>query len=191
MIDAVVKILVGLFALAGVCYTGWLGWKQFSVKRNDEKEEKNVHLLIDNSIAAARKEISQEIKEAVQQGIIDCGVIGDRAIRETQSDLEKQIAANTEQIGDLANLTNKVLTNMDSISKVVTISAEAQKNNNYDRLLIVTNKILKSGKMTIADKTNLKQLYQSWKDLNGDDPKMDTMFDECLKINPTLDEGAV
>ena len=189
-IDAVVKLLVGLFALAGVGFTGWLGWKQFSIKRSDEKEEKSIQLQIDNAIKNARTEITKEIKNAVDDGIVRCGVIGDKAIRDTQSDLEKQIEANSKQIGELTNLTKDVLTNMDSINKVVTISAESQRNSNYDRLLIVTNKILKSGKMTIGEKTNLRQLYESWKALKGEDPKMDTKYDECLKISPTIDESA-
>ena len=68
-------------------------------------------------------------------------------------------------------------------------SAESQCNSNYDRLLFVTNKVLKSGRMTISDKTNLKQLYSSWKDLGGRDAKMDTLYEECIKITPTQDDA--
>ena len=190
ILDAIVKIIVGLFALTGVCLSVYFGWKQFSIKRADEKEDKSIKLQIDNAISAARKEITEEINTAVKQGIVECGVIGDKAIRETQNELDKQIAENSKQIGELTVISKGVLEKMDVMSNKLNVVGESNKNNNYDRLLIVTNKILKSGKMTIADKTNLKQLYQSWKDLNGEDPKMETMYDECMRINPILDEGA-
>lgn len=189
MIDAVVKILVGLFALAGVVYTGWLGWKQFAVKRSDEKEEKSVQLKIDNAISGLRTEMLAELeKVSVARSAEGAERFRTHAI--AIEEVNKQISENSKQIGELTALTKDVLSNMDSVNKVVTISAESQRNSNYDRLLIVTNKILKSGKMTITDKTNLRQLYESWKALKGEDPKMDTMYDECIKITPTLDEGA-
>ena len=50
------------------------------------------------------------------------------------------------------------------------------------------NVAVKSGKMTISEKTNIKQLYNSWKDLSGVDPKIDTLVDECLKITPVPDD---
>jgi hypothetical protein len=68
------------------------------------------------------------------------------------------------------------------------VSAESQKNSNYDRLLIVMSKVLKSGILTFTDKTNLLQLYTSWKELGGNDPKIETMYDECMKLKPTLEE---
>lgn len=213
-LQAIVSIIVALIAGAT---GGGLVFAKFWIERKDKKEENSTQKQIDDSIKAARKEITMEIKEAVQQGIVDCGVIGDKAIREVQEEflkklddglkarsdegaqrfnthaealkeVNKQIAANSEQIGELTSLTKNVLENMASINTVVTVSAESQRNSNYDRLLIVTSKILKSGKMTIADKTNLKQLYQSWKDLKGEDAKMDTMYEECMKFVPILDE---
>ena len=78
---------------------------------------------------------------------------------------------------------------MTSLTRLVTASAESQRTSNYDRLLFVANKVLKSGKMTITEKTNIKQLYNSWKDLQGNDPKIDTLYEECMKLTPIPDEG--
>ena len=214
LLQAVVSILVAL--IAGTT-GGGLVFAKFWIERKDKKEENAVQKQIDDSIKLARKEITEEIKAAVQQGIVDCGVIGDRAIREMQEEFVKkldeglkargeegkerfeinskqieenslQLSKNAKQIEELTSLTKDVLETMDSLGKVVSVSAESQRNSNYDRLLIVTNKILKSSKMTISDKTNLKQLYKSWKDLNGEDPKMDTMYEECMKFTPVPDE---
>jgi len=89
--------------------------------------------------------------------------------------------------------TEKIDKMADSITALAQVSeacAESQRTSNYDRLLIVTNKIIKSRKMTMTEKTNLIQLYESWKKLQGSDKKIDVMYDECLKITPILDEGA-
>lgn len=213
-----ITVLCALIAVAGVITSSILGYRQFAIKRNDEKEEKTVQKQIDDSIKVAREEIRQEIKEAVQQGIIDCGVIGDKAIRQVQEDIvkkledglnarseegrvrfeqnSKQIVQNTEGIKELTGLVKDQITKIDmfadsmtSLNKVVRATAESQRTSNYDRLLIVCNKILKSNKLTITDKTNLKQLYGSWKDLKGEDPKIDTLYEECMKLTPIPDES--
>lgn len=213
-----ITVLCALIAVAGVITSSILGYRQFTIKRNDEKEEKAVQKQIDDSIKVAREEIRQEIKEAVQQGIVDCGVIGDRAIRDVKDEVvqkleeglsarseegrtrfeqnSKQIVQNTEQIKELANLVKDQITKIDlfadsmtSLNTVVRATAESQRTSNYDRLLIVCNKILKSNQLTITDKTNLKQLYKSWKDLKGEDPKIDTLYEECMKLTPIPDES--
>ena len=208
---------------------GYFLMRKFYIERQDAKEEKNTQLLIDNAIEKAKEDMRKEIKAAVQQGIVDCGVIGDKAIREVQEDFvkkleeglrargeegrerfeinsrqiqenSKQLSENSKQIEELIGVVkdqaesnnekfNALADTLTSLNKVIGISAESQANSNYDRLLIVTNKVLKSGKMTISDKTNLKQLYGSWKDLGGKDAKMDTLYEECMKITPVPDDG--
>lgn len=215
LLQAAVTIVVAIISGLGGSF---FSYRQFILKRKDEKEEKSVQKQIDDSIKTARVEISKEIKEAVQQGIVDCGVKGDRAIREVQDEVvkkleeglkargeegkerfeinSKQIIQNTEQIKELTGLVKDQITKIDmfaesmtSLNSVVRATAESQRTSNYDRLLIVCNKILKSGKMTITDKTNLKQLYKSWLDLKGKDPKIDTMYEECIKMTPIPDES--
>lgn len=215
LLQAVVTIVVALISGLGGSF---FSYRQFILKRKDEKEEKSIQKQIDDSIKTARVEISREIKEAMQQGIVDCGVIGDRAIREVQDEFilkleeglkargeegkerfeinSKQIVQNTEQIKELTGLVKDQITKIDmfaesmtSLNSVVRATAESQRTSNYDRLLIVCNKILKSGKMTITDKTNLKQLYKSWSDLKGEDPKIETMYEECIKMTPIPDEN--
>lgn len=215
LLQAIVSIIVAL--IAGTT-GGGLVFTKFIIERKDKKEENILQKRIDDSIKEARKEISAEIKGAVQQGIVDCGVIGDRAIREVQEDflqkldeglkarseegakrfnthaaaiveVTKQIEANSIQIGELADLTKDLVTSIDGMNTVLNVTAKANRNNTYDRLLMVTNKILKNKEMTISDKTNLRGLYQSWKDLRGEDEEIDTKYEECMKLTPILDEN--
>ena len=214
-LQAVVSIVVAL--IAGTT-GGGLVFAKFWIERKDKKEENVVQKQIDDSIKIARKEITEEIKSAVQQGIVECGVIGDKAIREVQDEffqkldeglkarseegaerfnthaesikvVTKQIEANSKQISELADLTKDLVTSIDGMNTVLKVTAKANRNNTYDRLLVVTNKILKSKVMTISDKTNLRGLYQSWKDLNGEDEEIDTKYEECMKLTPILDEN--
>ena len=178
-------IVVALLGSLGVSF----GFLQFMIKRSDDKEEKSVQTQIDNAIRNARTDITKEIEDAVENGIVRCGVIGDKAIRDTQSELEKQIEANSKQIGELTVLTKDVLTNMDAINKVVTISAESQRNSNYDRLLLVGKKALKENAITLSGKTNLRQLYDSYKRLKGNDPYIETLWTECNKLPTIPDEN--
>ena len=222
LIEVLGTILVAALTAFGSQY---FGYKQFILKRQDEKEEKNVQKIVDDSIKNLRTELLGEIKENVKQGIVDCGEIGDRAILRVQEELQeeikkglemrgeegkkrfevnsrqieansKQLAENSKQIEEILGIVRGQTTKYDlmaesltSLNKVAAATAEAQCNSNYDRLLIVTNKVLKSAHMTISDKTNLMQLYDSWKVLGGKDAKMDTMYNECMKIPPVLDEG--
>lgn len=226
----VIKVLGTIIVAAITSFGGtYFTYKKFVIERQDAKEEKNTQMLIDKAIEKAKEDMRKEIKEAVQQGIVDCGVIGDKAIREVQEDIvrkledglkargeegrerfeinskqiqenSKQLSENSRQIEELIGVVknqaesnnekfNALADTLASLNKVIGISAESQANSNYDRLLIVTNKVLKSGKMTISDKTNLNQLYGSWKDLGGKDAKMDTLVEECMKITPTLDDN--
>ncbi len=223
LLQAISAIVIAIIGTAGATF----GFIQFMIKRKDDKEEKDIQTLIDASNAKLKEEIRVEIKAAVQQGIVDCGVIGDKAIRQTQEDLKKkfeeglkdrgeegkkrfethaaaiseineQIKANSQQIAELTELTKTQLQNqagftesLAALNRVVAASAESQCNSNYDRLLIVTNKVLKSGKMTISDKTNIKQLYSSWKELGGKDPTgmMDTMYEECMGMELTIEDN--
>ena len=214
-LQAIVSIVVAL--IAGTT-GGGLVFTKFIIERKDKKEEDIMQKKIDDSIKAARKEITAEIKESVRQGIVDCGVIGDKAIREVQEDflqkldeglkarseegserfnthakaineVTKQIEANSKQIGELTDLTKDLVTSISNMNSTLNVTAKANRNSTYDRLLMVTNKILKTNVMTIGDKTNLRGLYQSWKDLKGEDEEIDTKYEECMKLTPILDEN--
>lgn len=214
-------IVAGITAFGG----GYFSYKKFVIERNDAKEEKSTQLLIDNSIGQAKEEMREEIKEAVQKGIIDCGEIGDRAILRVRDDLQKsfaegleargqegaerfrinsdqisenskQLAVNSKQIEEILSIVkgqtekyDAMADSLTALNKLAVASAEAQCNSQFDRLLITTNKILKNGRMTITDKTNIKQLYESWKILGGKDPKMETLYEECMKITPVPDDA--
>ena len=185
--QGIVTIIVAIIGLGGASIGSIFAYKQFMIKRMDEKEERNTQKLIDAAINKAKAELRAELNEVS----IARSEEGQRRFdthAEAFKEVNRQIEENTKQIGELAEISKSVLESMDSINKVVTISAESQRNSNYDRLLIVTNKVLKNKKMTISDKTNLQQLYKSWKALKGEDPKMDTMYNECLKIEITLDD---
>lgn len=210
---------------------GYFILKKFYIERQDSKEEKGIQLQIDNAIEKAKKEMRQEIKESVQQGIIDCGVIGDKAIREVQDEFvrkleeglrargaegkerfdinsrqiemnSKQLAENSKQLEELVGIVkdqtesnNKkfdtLADSLSSLNKVIEASAESQRSFNYDRILMVANKALQNGKITINQKTNLNQLYDSWTKLGGKDAKINTLFNECSKLTTIPDEAVV
>ena len=203
-LQACVTILV---ALIGGSVSAIISHKQFLLKRQDEKEEKTLQKQIDDSI-----------DKAMGRFIAECGEIGDAQIKKAKDEVRqefeeglkmrgqegkerfdinsKQIAENTEMIKELLEIQKSqaekfdiLAESMTTLNKVVMASAESQRNSNYDRILIVANKALKSGIITITEKTNLKQLYQSWKDLGGSDPKIETIFEECKKLTPVPDEG--
>lgn len=184
ILQAIISVIVALIAGAG----GAFGFLQFMIKRKDEKEENDVQKRIDEAVLKAKTEMLDELSK-VSKARSDEGAERFNTHKVAINEVIRQTEENSKQIGELTSLTKNVLQNMASLNQVVTISAESQKNNNYDRLLIVVSKILKSKRMTISDKTNLKQLYTSWKALKGEDPKMDTMYEECMKLEPILDES--
>ena len=203
-LSGIVTILV---ALVGGSVSAIISHRQFLLKRQDEKEEKSVQKQIDDSI-----------DKAMEDFIAKCGEIGDAQIQKAKEEVRKefeeglimrgkegkerfdinskQIAENSEMIKEILEIQKDqsqkfemLAESMTALNKVVMASAESQRNANYDRLLFVANKVLKSGKMTISEKTNIKQLYNSWKDLSGNDPKIDTLYEECMKLTPIPDEG--
>ena len=203
-IQAIVTILV---ALVGGSVSAIISHRQFLLKRQDEKEEKSIQKQIDDSI-----------DKAMGRFIAQCGEIGDAQIKKAKEEVRqefeeglkmrgeegkerfdinsKQITENTEMIKEIlviqkeqAQKFEMLAESMTSLNKVVMASAESQRNSNYDRLLFVTNKVLKNGKITISEKTNIEQLYNSWKDLSGVDPKIDTLYKECMKLTTIPDEG--
>lgn len=208
MIVEILKVLgTVLVAVITTFGGGYFIMKKFYIEREDAKDKELLQKQIDDSI-----------DKAMEGFIKKCGTIGDEAIekakREMHEELEEgliargeegkrrftinseQIQKNTEQIAELTSLVkdqvvklNNLTDAMTSANKVLVASAESQKSFNYDRLLFIANKVLKSGKMTISEKTNIKQLYNSWKDLNGNDPKIETLFEECMKITPIPDEA--
>ena len=217
LLQAIVSIAVAL--IAGTT-GGGLVFAKFWIERKDKQEERSVQKQIDDSITAARKEITEEIKNAVAQGIVDCGEIGDKAIREAEDDfvhrLEDGLKArgeegrerfeiNSKQINENSTMIKEILAiqknqteqmgqmaeSITSLAQVSEACAESQRNSNYDRLLIVTNNIIKSGVMTITEKTNLMQLYDSWQKLQGRDPKIDTLYNECMKVKTILDADKI
>ena len=202
ILQAIVTIIVALISGLGGSY---FSYRQFILKRKDEKEEKSIQKQIDDSI-----------DKAMGRCIAQCGEIGDAQIAKAKNEMHQeleeglikrgeegkkrfdinseQIQQNTEQIAKLTDLVTDQVTkinlladSMTSANRLLVASTESQKSFNYDRLLFITNKVLKSGQMTISDKTNLKQLYNSWKDLNGNDPKIDTLYEECIKLTPIPD----
>lgn len=191
-LQAFVTVLCALIAVAGVITSAILGYKQFSIKRNDELQEKAVQKRIDEAVAKAKEEMLMEL-EKVSMARSEEGAERFNKHAASIVEINRQIEQNSKQISELTSISKNVLESMDSLNKVVRASADSQKNSNYDRILFVTNKVLKSQKITITDKTNLKQLYESWVALHGEneplDPKIMTMYEECMKFTPVPDEG--
>ena len=190
----IVSIIVAIIGVIGASIGGGFAFAQFLIKRKDEKEEKSVQKLIDISIDKLKKEMNKQM-ELMSNERSEEGLHRFETHAHSIEKINSQIMENSKQISELAHLSKTQLQNQEgfresltALNKMVKVASESQKNNNYDRLLIVMSKVLKSGVLTFTDKTNLLQLYTSWKELGGNDPKIDTMYDECMKLKPTLEE---
>lgn len=218
MLVEIIKILGTIIvATIGAFGAGYFGYKKFLLERQDAKDEKETKLQIDNAITKVKEEMRSEIKDAVQNGIVECGVIGDKAIREVQEEFVKkledglkargeegrerfdinsrQIQQNSKQIEEILGIVKEQTQKYDvmadsltALNRVVEASAESQKSFNYDRILMVANKALKNRVITVTEKTNLDQLYDSWKKLGGTDLKIKTLYNECDKLPTVPDE---
>ena len=182
VLEAVVTISGSLIAGAG----GGFGFIKFLMARKDKKEEKNTQSIVDEAVKKAKDEIYEELakvsKERSEEG-------AERF--ETHANalkfVNRQIEENSKQIGELTEISKNVLSSMESINRLVKASAESQRNANYDRLLIVGKKVLGSKQITLSEKTNIRQLYDSYKELQGKDAYIDTLYDECMKLSPVPD----
>lgn len=172
--QAIVSIILAL--IAGVSST-----ITFFVKRKDDKKDKEINKLIDDAVVATKAEIYEKLTQ-VSQERSDEGAERFRIHAESFKEVNRQIKENTEQIGELTDITKKTLETIGTLNTTVLASAESQRNATYDRILIVGKKVLSDGKITLSDKTNIKQLYDSYKKLDGKDPYIDTLYDECTKL---------
>ena len=186
-LQAFVTILCALIAVAGVITSSILGYKQFKLKRQDEIEANDVQKRIDEAVLKAKEEMLMELAK-VSKARSEEGAERFNTHAEAFKAVDKRIEENTMQIRELTRISKEVLGSMETMGKKLDVVGDSNRNNNYDRLLIVTNKILKSGKMTITDKTNLRQLYKSWKALGGSDDEMDTKYDECMEMEVVFEQ---
>lgn len=187
MKEVISTIIVSAIAALGGASGGFFAYRQFIIKRKDEKEKENIQSLIDEAIDKVRVELMEEFTAGLQ--------LREDTGRERFEINSKAIEDNTRAIAELTEIVKNQVTKLDlftesitALNKVVKSSAESQCNSNYDRLLMVASKVLNSDKITITEKTNLVQLYNSWKDLGGNDPKIDTMYEECMKLKVQVDD---
>lgn len=192
----IVSIVIALIGLVGAAAGGGFAFVQFMIKRKDENNEEALRKMIAKMISEADDRLRGEFNDGLTQRE-NTGKerfdINSRQIEENT----KQLAENSKQIEEILGIVKgqaeryeAMADSLTALNKVAAATAEAQCNSNYDRLLMVTNKVLKSGKLTISDKTNIKQLYKSWKELGGKDPtgNMDTMYEECMGMVITVEE---
>ena len=182
VLEAVVTIVASILAGAG----GGFGFLKFLMTRKDKKEEKNTQTIVDKAVEEAKKEIYAKL-EAVSKERSEEGAERFNTHADALKNVNRQISENSKQIGELTEITKNVLASMESINSLVRASAESQRNSNYDRLLIVGKKVLASRQITISEKTNIKQLYDSYKELQGSDAYIDTLYEECMKLAPVPD----
>lgn len=186
--QAIVAICVAIVGTAGATF----GFIQFLIKRKDDKEENSIQKKIKDAVEKVKKEMQDELDLVSKARSLE-GKERFEAHAASIIEINKQIKENSAQISELTTISKNVLESMDSLSKVVRASAESQRNSNYDRILMVANKVLKNRQITITEKTNLEQLYNSWRDLHGEndklDPKIVTMYKECMKMAPVPDDN--
>ena len=180
----IVTIVVAVIGVIGTSAASVFGFLQFWLKRRDEKDEEVLRKMIAKMISEADDRLRGEFNGGLQERE-ETG----RKRFETNS---KAIEENTEQIAKLTELVADQVKKIDlftdsmtTFSKVLKASAESQRNSNYDRILMVANTILRKQKITITEKTNLEQLYNSWTELDGKDAKITTLYHECMKL-PTI-----
>lgn len=183
----IIPIIVAL--IAGTT-GGGLVFAKFIIERKDKMEADSIQSRIDKAVEEAKKEMQEKLDNVSRERSLE-GKERFETHAASIEEINKQIKANSNQISELTEISKNVLESMDSLNKVVRTSAESQKNSNYDRILVVANKVLKNQKITITEKTNLIQLYSSWEALHGEneklDPKIKTMYDECMKLTPVPD----
>lgn len=203
--EIIVAIIVAILGVIGTSVGSVFTYIQFAVKRKDEKEEKTLQKQIDEAIKIAKIDMMKELSRVSFERSEE-GAQRFQKHKISIDEINNQIKTNNEQISELTALVKIQTEKMEnqnakmdmfaesitSLNRVVKVSAESQRNSNYDRILVVANKVLKNQKITITEKTNLKQLYKSWTELHGDsddyDPKIVTLYEECMKLTPVPDE---
>lgn len=181
--QAILSIVLAL--IAGVSST-----ITFFVKRKDDMKEKDVQNRINEAVLSAKSEIYEKLNQISTERSEE-GAERFKIHAESFKTVNKQIEENTKQIGELTEISKNVLESMESMNKMVKVSAEGQRNTTYDRILIVGKKILSSKKISLSEKTNLKQLYTSYKALQGHEPYIDTLYEECMKQELVGDDRGV
>lgn len=186
ILQAIVTIVASLIAGAGASF----GFLQFMIKRKDDKEEKNIQNRIDSAVEQAKKEMMEELNK----GLLQRGEEG----RERFEINSKQIEQNSTQINEILSIVkdqaqkyNGMADSLVALNKVTKASAEGVRNTIYDKILIIAGKALKRQKITMSEKTNLKQLYNSYTELQGNEPKITTYYDECMKLLSVPDEEEI
>ena len=183
ILEAVVTIVASIIAGAG----GGFAFLKFLIARKDKKEEKNTQSIVDEAVKKAKDEIYEELAKVSKERSEE-GAERFNTHAETLKHVNRQIEENSKQIGELTEISKNVLISMESLNQLVKASAESQRNSNYDRLLIVGKKVLGLKRITLSEKTNIKQLYDSYKELQGNDAYIDTLYDECMKLSPVPDD---
>lgn len=209
----IVAIAVAIIGASAGAFT----FLQFMIKRKDEKEEKTskeaIQKQIDKSIDEAfnkfiatcgeigDKQISNAVekaKEEFQEGLTMRGEEG----KERFEINSRQISENTNMIKEVLEIQKQTNEKFDKLAESMTVlneattansiltkaCAEGVRSTNYDKMLVVAKKALKRGAITISEKTNLKQLYDSYTELQGTDPKIKTYYEDCLQLKSIPDE---
>lgn len=116
----------------------------------------------------------------------------------------KQIVENTAQIGEILTIVRKQTEQYDAMVQSLTTlnesvstlntqfvaCADGVNSNLYDKISIVAKKALKRKAITTTEKTNLRQLWESYKKLGGTDETLRTYYEECGKLETINDEEA-
>lgn len=184
ILQAIITVVVALIgSLAGT-----FSFVQFMIKRKDDKEERDIQKMIDASIYKAREEARKELQEGLE-------MFGEDDKKRSEANASS-IHKNTEMIQEIIKiqkesnekfdkLANSLITLNEATiinSKIVKTCAEGIRSTTYDKILLVANRALNRNAITISEKANLIQLYQSWVDLQGEDPRIKVYYEDCIKL---------
>lgn len=213
ILQAIITVIVALIgSLAGT-----FPFVQFMIKRKDDKEERDIQRMIDEKVEEAMQKAiaqcgeigDQAIQDAIRQTREEVHEELEIGLEERSEEGRKRFEINSEQIQHNNNMIKEVLaiqkdTNekFDKLAESMTVLSEATATNSrltkvcaegirsttYDKILLVANKALKRSAITISEKANLIQLYQSWTDLKGTDPRIEVYYQDCMKLPSVPDE---
>lgn len=163
LIATIVVAIIGFF---GTAAASGFGFAQFMIKRRDEKEDNNIQSRIDEAVKAAEG----RMQEKLEKGLIARGEEG----RERFEINSEQIKQNAETAGKILRIqeeqTKKVDLMMDSLNALnltTKACAEGVKSTLYDKIYIIAQKAIARKGITADEKANVSQLWDSYRELNG------------------------
>ena len=162
IIATIIVALIGILGGSG----GGFAFAQFMIKRQDEKEEKNIQKQIDDAVNAAEERMQKKLDE----GLIARGEEGRERFKINSRQIEKNAQTADKILAIQEAQTKKVdlmMESLTSLNETTKACAEGVRSTLYDKLYIIAQKAIARKGITADEKANVKQLWDSYSALNG------------------------